>query len=265
LLKHSLPFALTLVCVSHFAVAAAQDSKSEQGRLIAVAYDQSDAGFKDSRVNINMVLHNAAGESISRLLVLNTLEKNSADSGDNTLVVFSSPADVRGTALLNHPHIENADDQWLYLPSIKRVKRISTSNKSGPFVGSEFAFEDFTSQEVDKYSYEYLRAEDLGNTQVQVVSRIPRDANSGYSKQVVYFDIKNNQPVKIDFFDRKQALLKTLILSDYRQYQGFWRPNSQKMFNHQTGKSTDLLMSDYEFGVGFKATDFDSSALMRLR
>lgn len=264
MLKRSLPYVLSILCLNQ-ALPAAAASASEDGYAIAKAYDISDAGFKDSRVKIEMVLHNAAGESVSRHLVLSTLEKESADSGDNTLVMFSSPADVRDTALLNHPHINEADDQWLYLPSIKRVKRISTSNKSGPFMGSEFAFEDFTSQEVGKYTYQYLRSGEVDGKPVAVVARFPRDENSGYSKQVVYFDAANKQPLKVEFYDRKQVLLKTLALMDYRQHNGIWRPDIQKMLNHQTGKSTDLLMSNYEFGVGFKSSDFDSSALKRLQ
>lgn len=240
-------------------------SSSEQGYAVAKASDLSDAGFKDSRVKLQMVLRNSAGQEVSRNLILNTLEKESDDSGDKTLVVFSSPADVRNTALLNHPHIDNPDDQWLYLPAIKRVKRISTSNKSGPFVGSEFSFEDFTSQELNKYTYDYLRRDTLEGTTVDVIVRVPRDSSSGYSKQIVYVDISNSQPVKVEFFDRKQALLKTLALQGYRQTQGIWRSYHQQMVNHQTGKSTDLIMSNYEFGVGFKPADFDSSALKRLQ
>lgn len=263
MLKPLLSFTLFTLCMSNILPPVAA-SVSEDGYAIASAYDLSDKGFKDSRVQIEMVLRSAAGETVSRHLVLNTLEKNNEDSGDNTLVVFSSPADVRDTALLNHPFINKPDDQWLYLPSIKRVKRISTSNKSGPFVGSEFAFEDFTSQEVEKYTYEYLSAGEVDGNPVEVVVRFPKDENSGYSRQVVYFDKASKQPLKIEFYDRKQSLLKTLTLTGYRQYNSIWRPDTQKMLNHQTGKSTDLLMSNYEFGVGFKSTDFDSSALQRL-
>lgn len=263
MLKPLLSLALCTLCMSHTSLSVSA-SASEEGYAIARAYDSSDKGFESSRVNIEMVLRSAAGETVSRHLVLSTLEKSNDGSGDNTLVVFMSPADVRDTALLNHPFINKPDDQWLYLPSIKRVKRISTSNKSGPFVGSEFAFEDFTSQELDKYTYEALGAGQVEGKPVDVVARFPTDENSGYSKQVVYFDKESLQPVKVEFYDRKQTLLKTLTLTGYRQYKGVWRPDVQSMVNHQTGKSTDLLMSDYTFGVNLKRTDFDSAALKRL-
>lgn len=264
MLDRTLPFALAATLMASLPMPAPA-APADQGYAVAQAYELSDQGFKDSRVNIEMVLRNAAGQAVSRHLTLNTLEKDAGDSGDKTLVVFLSPADVRETALLSHPHIESADDQWLYLPAIKRIKRISTSNKSGPFVGSEFAFEDFTSQELEKYTYEYLRQDTLDDRAVEVVARFPRDRYSGYSRQVVYFDVETRQPLKVEFFDRKQELLKTLALSDYRQHGHIWRPHLQKMVNHQTGKSTDLVMSDYEFGVGFAPADFESAALKRLQ
>ncbi len=262
--KNFLPCTLFAFCLGAVSAALASDTERE-GHAVARAYDISDTGFRDSRVKIRMVLRNAAGQEVTRDLRLSTLEKDSDNTGDKTLVVFLSPADVRDTALLSHPHIQDADDQWLYLPAIKRVKRISTSNKSGPFVGSEFAFEDFTSQDLEKYRYKYLRRDAIDGRKVDVVERFPRDTYSGYNRQVVYFDLDNKQPLRVEFFDRKNEPLKTLDLSDYRNWNGIWRAHVQKMVNHQTGKSTDLLMSDYEFGVGFQASDFDSSALKRLK
>ena len=76
-------------------------------------------------------------------------------------MVFRTPRDIEGTALLSHAQILEPDNQWLYLPALKRVKRISSANKSGPFVGSEFAFEDFTALELNKYDYVWLSEEDV--------------------------------------------------------------------------------------------------------
>ena len=84
-------------------------------------------------------------------------ESTEEGRGDKSIIVFDSPRDIGGTALLSHTKILEPDDQWLYLPALGRVKRISSGNKSGPFVGSEFAYEDLVSQEVDKYNYRWLR------------------------------------------------------------------------------------------------------------
>jgi hypothetical protein len=167
---------------------------------------------------------------------------------------------------LSHARILDPDDQWLYLPALKRVKRISSANKSGPFVGSEFAFEDFTSLELNKYDYEWLREETCGAFTCDVVVRHPRYENSGYTRQVSWIDREVHQIRKVEFYDRRGDLLKTLELGDYREYPGgVWRAHRLAMVNHQTRKATDLVYGDYRFGLGLDGKDFVKGRLKRLR
>jgi len=238
----------------------------EKGFEIAARSDRSDVGFGDSLVELKMVLRNATGEAATRELSLRTLEKPDEKVGDKSLIVFSNPPDTAGTALLSYAKILDADDQWLYLPSLKRIKRIASGNKSGPFVGSEFAFEDFTSQELNKYRYKYLRTEPCGELTCDVLERYPLYKNSGYSKQVGWVDQTDFQVRKIEFHDRRGDLLKTLTMAQYRQYANkFWRAHQLSMVNHKTGKSTDLIYSDFKFGTGLSEHDFDKSVLKRIR
>ena len=125
-----------------FAAGADAANSAEKGFEIAARADRSDLGFGDSEVELQMILRNAAGQESTRTLKIATLEKPDESVGDKSLVLFDTPRDIEGTALLSHAKILDPDDQWLYLPALKRVKRISSGNKSGPFVGSEFAFED---------------------------------------------------------------------------------------------------------------------------
>ena len=154
----------------------------EQGFEIAARSDRTDLGFGDSRVELQMVLRNAAGQESTRTLEIATLEKPNEEEGDKSLVLFDTPRDIEGTALLSHAKILDPDNQWLYLPALKRVKRISSSNKSGPFVGSEFAFQDFTSLALIKYEYAYLGTADINGKPHDKVERLPRYENSGYSR-----------------------------------------------------------------------------------
>ncbi len=238
----------------------------KKGRAIAARSDFSDRGFSDSIVALKMLLRNAAGAESTRELVIRTLEVIDEDLGDRSVVIFDSPRDIEGTALLSHAKILDPDDQWLYLPALKRVKRISSVNKSGPFVGSEFAFEDFTALELGKYDYRWLREEACGDLVCDVVERTPRYEHSGYSRQESWVDQRDFQVRRVDFYDRRGDLLKTLELVDYRQYDGsFWRPQRMEMRNHQTGKSTDLVYGDYEFDAGLGDRDFERGALERAR
>ena len=238
----------------------------EKGFAIAARSDRSDRGFGDSSVDLRMVLRNRAGREAVRDLSIRTLEVPDESLGDRSLIVFNSPPDIEGTGLLSHARILDPDDQWLYLPALKRVKRISSVNKSGPFVGSEFAFEDFTALELNKYDYLYLRTEPCGDLTCDVVERYPRYEHSGYTKQIAWVDQDVYQIRKVEFYDRRGDLLKTLTLTDYREYEGgYWRALTMSMINHQTGKSTDLLYSDYVFANGARDRDFVKGVLARLR
>jgi len=186
--------------------------------------------------------------------------------GDKSLSIFDEPADVRGTAMLTYAHGLQPDDQWLYLPALKRVKRISSRNKSGPFMGSTFAYEDLGSQEVEKYSYNYLRDEACGEWTCHVLERFPAYEYSGYTRQVVWVDTEAYRMVRTEYYDRKNALLKTLVAGDYQQYLGhYWRPGTMYMENHQTGQSTLLEWTDYRFRTGLSDGDFHSQTLKRVQ
>ena len=257
--------ALGLVTALAIGTASAEDFDN-RGFDIAARSDRTDVGFADSAVDLKMVLRNAAGLESSRSLSITTLEKPNEDVGDKSMVVFDTPRDIEGTALLSHAKILDPDDQWLFLPALKRVKRISSSNKSGPFVGSEFAFEDFTSLELNKFEYNFLRTEACGELSCDVVERFPRYENSGYTRQIAYIDQTDYQIRKVEFYDRRGDLLKILELKEYRQYDnGVWRAHLLSMANVQTNKSTDLIYGDYEFGVGLADNDFVKGRLSRLR
>lgn len=240
----------------------AQDAAS-RGLEIAKAAEQADRGFESTSVELEMTLRNKRGQESTRLMTNQTLELDV--DGDKSLIVFNSPRDVKGTATLTYTHKEGSDDQWLYLPSIARVKRISSDNKSGPFMGSEFAYEDLSSQEVEKYTYQFLREEKNGNDTWLVVERDPVDQKSGYTRQIVWYNQTQGYRLEqIEFYDRKNALLKTLKYRDYKQYKGkHWRALEMYMVNHQSEKETSLRFSDYKFAVGLSDTDFTQNSLKR--
>jgi hypothetical protein len=236
----------------------------ETGLAIAVEADRRDTGFGDSIAAMEMILRNKQGDESRRELRVRTLEVDG--DGDKSLSIFDKPADVKGTAFLTFTHKTGPDDQWLYLPSLKRVKRISSKNKSGPFMGSEFAYEDISSQEVDKYTYKYLDDEPCGDLECFVIERDPVDPDSGYTRQVVWIDKQEYRPQKVDYYDRKNDKLKTLTFHEYRQYlDRYWRAMRQEMVNHQTGKSTTLLWEKYNFSNGLTDRDFDKNSLKRAK
>jgi outer membrane lipoprotein-sorting protein len=236
----------------------------DRGLEIAKQMKARDRGWVDSSATLEMVLRNRAGQESMREMRIRSLEVQ--DDGDKSLTIFDTPKDVQGTAFLSHTHIQDQDDQWLYLPALKRVKRISSKNKSGPFMGSEFAYEDLSSFEVEKYTYKWLRDETLNGQDCFVIESVPTDKYSGYKRQVVWVDQEEYRPLKIEFYDRRDQLLKTLTMEDYQLYlDKFWRAKTQNMVNHLNGKSTVIKMKDYKFQTGLDENDFTENSLKRAR
>lgn len=254
-----IPFVLLLAC------AAFAEMPEEKGLSIAREADRRDLGFGDFAADMRMVLRNKHGQESIRDIRIRTLEV--VDDGDKSLSIFDNPRDVKGTAFLTYSHKTGDDDRWLYLPALKRVKRISSRNKSGSFMGSEFSYEDTASQEVGKYTYQWVRDEVYEGQDCFVSERYPVDKkNSGYSRQITWMDKKEYRPLKIEYYDRKNTLLKTLIIKKYQKYKDrFWRAGEMYMVNHQSGKSTTLSWSNYRFDTGLSGNDFDKNSLKRAR
>ena len=198
-------YAAMLAAALSTSPAMAQQSDEQRGREIAAEADRRDLGWGDNASVMRMILRNRNGDESVRELRRQVLETNEEDAGDKSLLTFDLPRDVAGTSLLSHTKILEPDDQWLFLPALARVKRISSANKSGPFVGSEFAYEDLASQEVNKYDYRFLREETCGDLECFVVTRFPRYENSGYTKQIVWWD-QDGVPRSADRLLRPQGL-----------------------------------------------------------
>ncbi len=249
---------IALIVLIYSTMTVAQDA-SQKGLEIAKAADIADQGFGSSVSELKMILKNKNGQTSERFMLTRTLELT--EDGDKSMIVFNSPKDVKGTATLTYTHKEGSDDQWLFLPSIKRVKRISSNNKSGPFMGSEFAYEDLSSQEVEKYSYKFLEM----NGDIAIVEQDPTDPKSGYKRRVVSYNTAQGYRIeKVDFYDRKNALLKTLVYKGYKQFKNkHWRPSTMIMTNHQTNKETELNFNNYDFDINLSDKDFTQSALKR--
>ncbi|OUR60985.1 outer membrane lipoprotein-sorting protein [Colwellia sp. 39_35_sub15_T18] len=252
--------ALTLVTNVSLALTPAE----QKGLDISTESKKRDLGWQDSTADMLMLLRNKQGQESIREIKIKSLEVD--NDGDKSLTIFNKPRDVKGTAFLSFSHPVEADDQWLFLPALKRVKRISSRNKSGPFMGSEFAFEDLSSFEVEKYRYKYLADEEVNGLMTFKVEQFPIDENSGYTRRIAWLDKQEYRIQKVEFYDRKNSLLKTLNFSQYKQYLNkYWRADVQNMVNHQSGKSTELQWSNYQFKTGLKESDFNRNSLKRVR
>lgn len=237
---------------------AASAHAQQDGRAIAQKMQAVGEGFGDQEVDIKMELRNAQGEAAVRAFRIKALERGA--DGTATLIVFDSPSDVKGTALLSH-----SDKQWLYLPASKRVRRIASGNRTGPFLGSEFSFEDLAGETLDDSTWTFLREAPCGDRKCFEIQAQPK-GKSGYTKRVFKVDQATHRVESVDYYDRKDALLKTLTHADYKAQAGkHQRAGVSTMKNHQTGKSTVLRYGTWKFGNGFSASDFSKAKLKQVR
>ena len=256
--------ALVWSCLPNADALAQEETPEEKGLRIARESSARSDGFGDFTAGLTMVLRDRQGRESVRQMRFKVLE--ASGDGDKSLFVFDQPRDVQGTALLTHAHINTQDDQWLYLPALKRVKRISAAKRAGSFMGSEFSFEDMTSAEVEEYTYRYLRDEPCGELSCTVTEQFPLDEKSGYSRKVVWQDTAELRPWKLELYDRGGSHLKTLTISNYRQYlDRYWRAGEQTMVNHLTGGSTTLHWADFQFRTNLDDREFTQTALRRVR
>jgi hypothetical protein len=235
------------------------ESPEAKGLRLAREADGANNGFRTEKSTLTMELINAHGETTSRKMVLEIVEVDG--DGDRSKSTFEWPADVKGSKMLTWTHKRGDDDQWLFLPEIKRVKRISSNNKSGSFMGSEFAYEDLNSQEVEKFTYRWLAEVKEQGRDCHQIERVPVDKNSGYKRQVLWMDKEYHQPIRIDYYDRKNELLKTAMFSKHTKHGKLWRIGRIEVANVQTRKKSILTWEHRQVGTALDPATFESASL----
>lgn len=208
------------------------------GKQIATYVDARDTGWVDAYAKSKITIVNARGEKNSSQTTQLTLE---GTNGNKALVRYMSPVSVRGVAALTHEKHSATDDSWLYLPSSRRVRRISGANRTASFQGTEFTYEDLSTFVPSRYKWKFLKEESLKGVTMLKVEAIPTYKNSGYSKLQFLFNSKDWRAEKIDFYDKGGRLLKVLRFSNWKLYHGrFWRPKKLDMHNQQNQKRSTV-------------------------
>lgn len=217
------------------------------------------SGYESSVSKTTMILKNANSEENVRKIEIKKLE---GENGDKSLITFLYPMDIKGTKLLSFEIIGGDDKQWLYMPALKRVKRISSSNKSGSFMASEFSYEDIASQNYKNYNYEGEASKVvLDGVECFQIIRVPKDENSGYSKQIVYIDTKEYLPRFGKYYDKQGRLLKKIYFSKYGKIGSVYRIQKIKMENVQSKKSSLLQWDEDKIKTSFSKREFSKRAL----
>lgn len=254
-----------MFCVPGLRTAQAQNqTEEERGREIAVEADRRARGYGDYQARMEMILIDRRGNETRRELELLALEVSPGE--ERSLIYFQTPRDIQGTGLLTLSFREQAEQQWLYLPALRRTKRISASGRSSPFMGSQFAYEDLAPMYPSQFNYTYIGEDTLEGALCLVLERYPRYDGTGYRRQRVWIDVEEYRVLRVDSWDLRDRLLKTLTLSGYQEYlDGIWRPSEAHMTNHRTEDETRLRWFGYQFHTGLVESDLSRAALGRVR
>jgi len=256
-----------IVLVAAVAADGAAQTAEEQGLAIARAARDRQAGFQSYTAVGRMTLRDLYGSESVRDFRTKTLEVQ--DDGDKTMIVFDRPRDIAGTALLSHAHKAGNDDQWLYLPALRRVKRITSAGKTGSFAGSQFSYEDLVAAPIERFDFKWLGDAPCPRIETLVChvnEQYPRNDDSGYRRQRIWLDTEAYRVFRSEYYDRKDTLLKVLVVNGYQLYEDrFWQPTQLVMTNMRTEKSTVMDWTDYDFAAGLDDDDFSRRGLERVK
>ena len=238
----------------------------KKGLIIAKAWRQRDEGYGSLELSNKGVTQNLRGEE-RVLLSRGFMYEKGADNAQKTIFVFDHPADIRGLGVLIHVFPSAPQGQWTFLPELQRVKRISGDTYASAFLGTSFYNEDLSLAFplVERYSYRYIRDEEYEGLPCYVIDSFPLYEHSAYKRFRWWIDQKDFQFRKMEFYDLKDAHLKTLYLKDYKQYLGYWwRFTRVDMVDHQIGKTTTVTYN-WKLRAGLDENDFSVNALKRVR
>lgn len=244
----------------------AQDISGENeltGREVAILADQVPDG-DDRTSELTFTLINKQGKK--RIRKVKSYQKDIA-SDTKSLMCFLNPADVKNTIFLQHDYDDprKEDDKWLYLPALKKARRIAGSSKNDYFMGTDFTYDDMGDRNIDEDEHRLLKDETIAGYSCWVKEAKPKDNNYMYSKVISWIRKDICIPIKIDFYDRHGELLKSMTLSDIRNTGVFWKAFKLEMENFQQKHKTIIEYQNIKYNSNLENSLFEVSSIERGR
>jgi outer membrane lipoprotein-sorting protein len=216
----------------------------------------------DMTSSMTMTLINKSGSERVR-----KIKQFTKDFGDveKSIMFFQSPADVKNTSFMNWTYDDpsKSDDQWIYLPALKKVKRISSDSKSDYFMGSDFTYDDLGDRKVDDDTHTLLREETIDGVDYWIIQSIPKDEDYMYSKTITWIRKDNYIGLKKEFYDEDDELLKTLKIKKFEKISGFDIITRSEMENIQKNHKTTMTLDNVQINTGISASKFSERMMMR--
>lgn len=225
--------------------------------------------LKTVRDMATMTLINSRGETRKREMdMAGKRQGNGIDS--NLIIRYQFPPDIKGTGFLQIEHSDGEDDLWIYLPALRKTRRLVSNNKKDSFFGSDFSYGDILLPKVEPYHHTILRSEIIDGYDCYVIESIPKTEqeknNTGYSKRINWVRKDNYLETKVVYYDTEGALLKTQIAKKHTLVEPEnqrWLGLHREMVNHQTGHKTILEEDQVKVGMPIPDEFFTIKTLER--
>jgi len=251
---------LKLVVLCMLIVFSAVDAEEITGRDIMEKVNNRYTG-DDQSAEMTMTLIKSSGRK--RVRKVKVWQKDYGKN-DKSLMRFLEPADVKGTGFLVWEHESKDDDQWLYLPALKKVRRISSKEKEKSFMGTDFSYEDLGSHDLDHYDYTLLGSETFNDQDCYVIESVPKPENKkSYSKTISWIRKDIFIATKIEFYDKKGEFLKRLHAFNIEKIDEIWTTRRMEMENVQKKHTTVLEFENVKYNIGLKDNIFTERNLIK--
>lgn len=247
-------FAALVTALTFAGGAAAQTTAPAANEIVKKELAAFYYSGKDMSARVAMRLINSQGNVRERNMTM--LRMNNGDTGDQRyLMVFDTPADVKGMSFLIAKFAKGDDDRWMFLPALKAIKRIAADDKKSSFVGSDFTYEDVSGRDLDEERHTYIRADQVGGRAVHVIESRPV-GSADYAMRTVWVDQERFLPLREDYIDAQGKLLRTFSADKVEQVGGRWTITARSMKNHQTGHRTEVQFKEVQYDLGLSDAIF---------
>ncbi|HAF84916.1 MAG TPA: outer membrane lipoprotein-sorting protein [Sphaerochaeta sp.] len=210
--------------------------------------------------NLVMTLTNSRGSTRERSI---QQFRQTDDGGEKKIMFFLAPSDVKDTSFLSYSYSDGrSDDQWIYLPALKRTKRISSDGKSDSFMGSDFTYDYLGDRHPNQDNHKLLREETVDGKDCYVVESTPKEDDYMYSKTITWVMKDNYLGLKREFYDDRGKLLKVLTIKKYEKVDGFWTILETEMHNVQKDHRTNMKFTDVQKNKGIPNSKFTERSMM---
>lgn len=227
--------------------------------IVQKVKDRPDGDTRQSQMTMKLINKNS--KTRERKIESYSMDIN---KDKKTIMFFEYPGDVKGTGFLtwDYDQIGKDDDKWLYLPAMKKTRRISgASAKTDYFMGSDFTYDDMGSRNVDEDTHSLLHEETLDGQNCWVIESTPKDTREIYSKKISWIRQDCLMGVKIEFYDKLGKLHRQLNITDIKQIDGFWVALNMQMQNVQTKHQTILINQEPKFNIKINEDAFTVAKL----